>query len=105
MMVASGTFCQKIQRHDSWSTYQPSREAEMFRDNSRFKAYTAMPYAQYLGGVLSRTKLNVSGTKNPDANPLANCKASSVFRLGENGVMMDIRPKHTTAWMSTRRGP
>ena len=43
MPSASGTFCQKIQRHDRCSMYQPSREAEMFNDTSRFSAYKAMP--------------------------------------------------------------
>ena len=38
MPSASGTFCQKIQRQERWSTYQPSSEAEMFSESSRFSA-------------------------------------------------------------------
>src|ERR1700733_11790624 len=64
-----------------------------------------MPYAQYLGGVLSSTKLKVSGTKNPDARPAENCRASRVGRLGENGVRIEITPKATAAMNRTRREP
>ena len=32
MIKASGTFCQKIQRQERCSTYQPSSEAEMLSD-------------------------------------------------------------------------
>src|ERR1700677_3398974 len=64
-----------------------------------------MPYAQYLGGVLSSTKLKVSGTKNPDVKPAENCRVSRVGRLGENGVRIEITPKATAAMNRTRLGP
>jgi len=83
MISASGTFCQKIHRHERCSTYQPSRDAEMFSDSSRFSAYTAMPKAQYLGGMLINMKLKVSGMKNPVARPPRNCIVNNVGRLGE----------------------
>ena len=35
---AIGTLCQKIQRQDRFSVYQPSSVAAMFRDSSRFSA-------------------------------------------------------------------
>src|ERR1700686_2035737 len=78
ILAASGTFCQKIHAHERCSRYQPSNEAETLSDTSKFKAYMAIPYAHALGGVLRRMKLNVSGTKKPDATPLANCSPSSV---------------------------
>src|ERR1700722_13935655 len=64
-----------------------------------------MPYAQYLGGVLSSTKLKVSGTKNPAATPAENCRVSRVGRLGENGVRIEITPKATAAMNRPRLGP
>ena len=38
MPRANGTFCQKINRQDRWSTYQPSSEAEMLSETSRLSA-------------------------------------------------------------------
>src|ERR1700733_1290857 len=93
MISASGTFCQNIHRHEWCSTYQPSREAEMLSANSRFRAYSAMPKAQYLGGMLSNTKLRVSGMKKPDAKPLKNCIVNNVGKLGEKGVRREIKAK------------
>src|SRR5277367_3494284 len=69
MINARGTFCQKIQCQEWCSVYHPSREAEMFRDSSRLRAYTAIPNAQNFGGMLSNTKLKVSGMKKPEASP------------------------------------
>ncbi len=49
----------------------------------------ATPYAQALGGVFLRMKLNVSGTKKPDASPPENCRPNSVCKFGENGSMTE----------------
>src|ERR1700726_1419043 len=64
-----------------------------------------MPYAQYLGGVLSNTKLKVSGTKKPDARPPANCRVSNAVRLFDNGTNREIIPKASAAAIKTRLGP
>src|SRR5277367_2224556 len=105
MISARGTFCQKIQCQEWCSVYHPSREAEMFRDSSRFRAYTAMPNAQYLGGMLSNTKLKVSGMKKPEASPPRNCMARKVDKVSQKGVNNDTIANKREAQMSTRRAP
>ncbi len=89
MPSARGMFCQKIQRHERWSTYQPSSDAEMLSESSRLSAYRATPYAHRRGGMPRRMKLSVRGMKNPDAAPPRNWKASRTGRLGENGSSRD----------------
>src|SRR5271169_3911935 len=64
-----------------------------------------MPKAQYLGGMLSNTKLKVSGMKNPVARPPKNCIVNSVGRLGEKGVSKEMRANAMEAPIKTRRGP
>src|SRR5580658_1994059 len=88
MIRASGTFCQKMKRQERCSTYQPSSEAEMLRLNSKLSAYSAMPKAQYLGGVFTRMKPKVRGMKKPEATPLANCSMRSI---GSDAAKPEIR--------------
>src|SRR5580698_439885 len=65
----------------------------------------AIPYAQYLGGVFSSTKLSVSGMKKPEAAPPRNCSASSQLKVVAEGVINEITAKEIEAAISTRRGP
>src|ERR1700679_521298 len=90
MISASGTFCQKIHRQVWCSVYQPSSEAEMLSDNSRLRAYSAMPKAQYLGGVLINMKLSVNGMKHPEARPPRNCSVNSMGKLADKGVRSEM---------------
>ena len=64
-----------------------------------------MPKAQYLGGMLSNTKLKVSGMKKPDARPPRNCIVNNVGRLGEKGVSKEMSANAIEAPINTRRGP
>src|ERR1700675_2236829 len=64
-----------------------------------------MPKAQYLGGMLSNTKLKVSGMKNPVARPPKNCIVNNVGRLGEKGVSKEMSANAMEAPIKTRRGP
>src|ERR1700675_170125 len=105
MISARGTFCQKIQRQEWCSVYHPSREAEMFRDSSRLRAYTAIPNAQYLGGMLSNTKLKVSGMKKPEASPPRNCMVRKLGKVSQNGVSNDTIANKREVQINTRRAP
>src|SRR5271163_2690104 len=64
-----------------------------------------MPSAQYLGGVLSSTKLKVRGIKQPDASPPRNCIVSSMGKLGTKGVSNEITANEMEAPINTRLGP
>ncbi len=55
--------------------------------------------------MLRSTKLNVSGTKNPEARPEANCNASNICRLVENGSIRVMTANATAASSSTLRAP
>src|SRR5690349_2360570 len=105
MPIASGTFCQKIQRQDRWSVYQPSRDAEMLSDTSRLSAYTAIPYAHALGGVFRRTKLSVRGMKKPEASPPRNWKTSNVGRSAAKGSRIERTANAPAAPISALRVP
>src|ERR1700722_4408687 len=105
MISARGTFCQKIQCQEWCSVYHPSREAEMFRDSSRLRAYTAMPNAQYFGGMFSNTKLKVSGMKKPEASPPRSCMARKVGKVSQNGVNNDTNANKREVQINTLRAP
>src|SRR5271168_3716427 len=64
-----------------------------------------MPSAQYLGGVLSSTKLKVRGMKQPDARPPKNCIVSSMGKLVTKGVSNEITANEMEAPINTRLGP
>ncbi len=50
-------------------------------------------------------KLSVSGTKKPDARPLANCRPNSVCRFGANGSIRETTAIAVAALISTCLGP
>jgi len=64
-----------------------------------------MPKAQYLGGMLSKTKLKVSGMKKPDARPPKNCIVNNVGKFGEKGLSKEMSANAMDAPINTRRGP
>ncbi len=97
-------FCQKIQRQEAYSLYQPSSAEAMFRPNTTFITYPAMAIGQYRCGRLTKIKPPTSGMKTPDPTPAHASSTRNKPRFGASGSNSSASPKSVHPASNTRRG-